>query len=259
MFIGITERTGSQASAEQLEILITRYSWAASLATHKRVLEVACGAGVGLEHICALAKSLEAWDIEEANVDLALLNCKNYSAKKLTILKKPAEDLSKVAENSFDLIIAFECTYYFDDPEAFFAEAYRVLSPNGRLIISSVNPSWHSFNPSPYSRHYYDAPEFSEVLSKIGFDVTAYRCFTDFPDGVVQNFKKKIKLVAVKYKLIPKTMKGKAILKRLFMGRLFTIPSNIFTANAEIKKLEVFDGNCVSNYHKMIYFECVKL
>ncbi len=42
-------------------------------------------------------------------------------------------------KKSFDSVIAAEMIYYLDKPEKFLKEAYRVLKPNGRVILTSAN------------------------------------------------------------------------------------------------------------------------
>ena len=44
-------------------------------------------------------------------------------------------------DKSFDSLIASELVYYLDHPEKFIKEAYRVLRPEGRLLISSASAS----------------------------------------------------------------------------------------------------------------------
>lgn len=56
-FWTITEAPSTGASTEQMSILYTRYNVARRYAAGRDVLEVACGAGVGLGLIAGIAKA----------------------------------------------------------------------------------------------------------------------------------------------------------------------------------------------------------
>ncbi|MBI4717040.1 MAG: methyltransferase domain-containing protein [Planctomycetes bacterium] len=44
------------------------------------------------------------------------------------------------ADGSFDTVLSAEMIYYLRDPQRFLHEAYRVLRPGGRLVLSTTNP-----------------------------------------------------------------------------------------------------------------------
>src|SRR5438309_9258564 len=70
-FSTVTEQPAQKATREQMAMLATRYGWAARQAEGKDVLEVACGAGLGLGWLAARANSVEAGDLDEANCRVA--------------------------------------------------------------------------------------------------------------------------------------------------------------------------------------------
>ena len=69
---------------------------------------------------------------------------------------------------SLDLVVCYEALYYFAQPEQFLSECRRVLSRDGVLLLSSVNPERAEFNPSPYSCWYFSATDLDRVLRDTG-------------------------------------------------------------------------------------------
>ena len=51
-----------------------------------------------------------------------------------------------VRNEVLDTIIGSEMIYYLDDPAQFFSEAYRILRPKGRLLLSSFNDGVRIYN-----------------------------------------------------------------------------------------------------------------
>lgn len=254
-YFDITEVSGVLASKRQLSILRARYEWALAKISNLRVLEVACGAGVALNGMSRVAKYLEAWDIDETNVLVARKNATDTNA---VVHQKSITELKNIDENSYDVIIAFECVYYFDDMDVFARDCYNALSNGGRLLISSVNPEWHSFNPSPYCVKYFNVNELKSLMESKGFHASSMCAFYDNPTSAIQKIKKLIKKIAVTYGLIPKTMIGKQLLKRIFFGKLSPIPVDIFSIEAEAVDFNESHTKDDMHSYQMFYLECVK-
>jgi ubiquinone/menaquinone biosynthesis C-methylase UbiE len=47
---------------------------------------------------------------------------------------------------SFDTVVGAEMIYYLDHPEVFIREAYRVLRPGGRILLSSANDTMRIYD-----------------------------------------------------------------------------------------------------------------
>jgi len=222
-FNQITEGPLNRATSDQLCILHTRYAWAAKYAKGKDVLEVACGAGVGLGRLAQVARRVVGGDIDACNCGIATETYKDRP--EIEVLHLDAEQMP-FPSASFDLIILFEALYYLRSSDAFFREAKRLLRPGGRLLISSVNCKWRGFNPSPFSTKYYEAAELAHELTTRGFNVSAYG---GFPEKA-RRFSKMtgvVRSAAIRLHLIPRTQKSKEWLKRLFYGELKSIPCEV--------------------------------
>jgi ubiquinone/menaquinone biosynthesis C-methylase UbiE len=190
----------------------------------KNVLEIGCGAGIGLGYLARFAKKMVGGDIEEKNIALA----KQYynGRPEISIDLMDAHKLP-FPDGSFDLALLYETIYYLRDPEKCISEALRVLREGGILVVCTVNKDWKDFHPSPYTYKYFTVPELYELLRKHSQEVRLFGGFPIKNDGVERKMISLIKKSAVKLKLIPGSLKARAYLKRIFMGRLVPLPSEI--------------------------------
>lgn len=220
----ITETPGVGASLEQLSMLYTRYRFAAPFCKGKEVLEVACGAGQGLGYLARVAERVVGGDIDETNLRFAAERYRerpNVEVRKMDAHQLPFE------EKRFDAVLLYEAIYYLKRPEAFLSECRRVLRENGVLLICTVNKEWPDFNPSPFSARYFSSRELAELLRGLRFDVTLYAAFPVALKSTKDRLVSIIKRTAIALGLIPKTMKGKELLKRIFFGRLTPLPPEV--------------------------------
>lgn len=220
----VTETPGVKASTEQIERLYHRYYFARQFCQGKDVLEAACGAGQGLGYLAKVAKSVAGTDIDEKCLAYAR---KTYADRPAIVIQQMDAESPSFEDGSFDVVILYEAIYYLEHPENFIVNSYRMLRKGGALLICSVNREWTDFNPSPYSKKYYSAKELYDLL-KIRFaDVQLSAAFSDEPDSFKAKIVSSIKRTAVALHIIPKTMKGKELLKRVFFGRLAPLPAEV--------------------------------
>jgi len=233
-YSGITESPGLGASAEQLSALYTRYRFAAEHVVDRDVLEVACGTGTGLGYLARTARRVVGGDIEQQNLRIARQTCRDTPS--ITLQQFDAGRLP-FTEDSFDVVLLFEAIYYLPDAEQFLRETRRILRPGGKLILSTVQPEWDGFNSSPFSTHYFTAAELQDLMKKHGFSARLYTGFPTVAMSPTQHLIRRLRRTAVRWKLVPRTMRGKVFLKRLFYGKLKPIPPTIDDATAPAAEL----------------------
>jgi ubiquinone/menaquinone biosynthesis C-methylase UbiE len=241
----VTEQPGQPASRSQLEMLEARYAWAAELARGKDVLETACGAGMGLQTLGNAARSVQAGDVDRENLRVAGAACAGRSN---IMLRQFQGEALPFPDECFDLVLLFEAIYYLADAGQFLKEARRVLRPRGALLIVTVNPEWMGFNPSPLKTRYWSAMDLLAALQARGF---AARVQGAFPatSGVIRR-------AAVALNLIPRTMRSKALLKRIFCGPMHAVPRIV--GNSSLRpSLEELDGTG-SRRHRVLYATALK-
>jgi ubiquinone/menaquinone biosynthesis C-methylase UbiE len=246
----VTEVTGVGATQEQLSMLYTRYKFAAQLAEGKDVLEVACGAGQGLGYLAKSARSIVAGDIDDQVLRYAVdyykgrgrIDLKGFDAQNL-----PFED------NRFDLVIFYEALYYLAQPDQFLQECSRVLRPNGVLLICTVNREWRDFNPSPFSTHYFSAQELVHWLRGHGFGAEILGAFPVRRDSLKDSIVSLAKRMAIALNVMPKTMQGKELLKRVFLGKLTPLPPEVVEGMAAYAPPVPIGDSSLTERFKVLY------
>lgn len=222
-FETVTEVEGGWASQEQLAMIASRYRLAADLSEGKDILEVACGSGRGLSTLGQRARKVVAGDL----LDSLLAGAQRHYRGRYSLVRFDAMALP-FRDSSFDTVVLFEALYYIPEAIQFVREAKRVLRPGGVLLISSVNRDWSGFNPSEFSVRYFNATDLVILMSKEG--LVCDPLLAGFPavsSGVSGALVSLLRKTAVSLGLIPKTMKGKVFLKRLFFGKLTRLTAEL--------------------------------
>jgi SAM-dependent methyltransferase len=254
-FSSITEQPAQKEMLRQMAMLATRYGWAASQAGGKDVLEAACGAGLGLGWLAQTARSVEAGDWDQANCRLAAAAYPRHSkirVRRMDAMSLPFED------ESFELALLLEAVYYLPDAERFFGEARRVLRRGGRLLIATVNREWRGFHPSPFSTRYLGARELKRALSVSGFETRLMAGFPE-PGDRAAAWIAILRSAASALGLMPRTMAGKAFLKRLFYGPLEPVPPRLEPGMAHAEAMiEAGDDLDLARY-RVLYAEATKI
>lgn len=278
----ITEAPGLKASQEQVARLYQRYHFARQFAEGQDVLEVACGSGIGLRYLAKVAKSVVGVDIDEKNVVLArkCYDLKDERDKKLRswedgrqnnegrprsleISDKISVDLMDAhaldfSGGSFDLVLLYEAVYYLQDSQKFVSEAERVLREDGALIICTVNKDWEDFHPSSFTHKYFSVPELYEILKNKFHKVEMYGGFPVDNKGIKNRVTSFIKRLAVNFNLIPGSLKARAYLKRIFMGKLIPLPDEVYEDMTPYEAPVPIPVDKVNKDFKIIYAVAIK-
>jgi ubiquinone/menaquinone biosynthesis C-methylase UbiE len=244
----IAELPGQGASSEQLSMLYTRYAFAASHAAHQRVLDVACGAGLGLGYLAGRCRHVVGGDCTSS----LLAEAKRTYGRAVPLVQLDAQALP-FRHESVDVVLLYEALYYLMRPEAFLQECRRVLSARGLLILSTVNKEWTDFNPSPFHRRYFSCGELQDLLREQKFAAEMFGAFPDEKHSARDYLVSSIKRLAVKGRLIPSTMQGKLWLKRLVFGRLVSIPPVLAEGLAAYREPVAIPTNRPAGRYKTLF------
>jgi ubiquinone/menaquinone biosynthesis C-methylase UbiE len=242
----------TQVPQEQLERFYQRYFFASRICQKGGdILEIACGGGQGLALLEENYKKIVAGDITLQNVQRVMLA---YASKeKIFPLQMDGHSLP-FPDETFNAILLFEAIYYFANVNLLLSECKRVLKPEGILMVGSANKEWRDFNPSPYAVTYYSARQLFTLLTSTGFDTTLYTSYTipNEPD-LVSRFLSWLKRTAVNLGLMPKSMKYKALLKKVFIGKMVEFPLQILPGSCTYVEPDKIDPGNYDTQFKVIY------
>ena len=221
-FVTVTEVSGDEVTSEQVERLMRRYSWAAEYCREKDILEVGCGTAQGAGLLASIGRFVAAGDYSYPMLKAA----HDHYGRRIPFVQLQAERLP-FRDSAFDVVLILEAIYYVHDTGQFLGECRRLLRAGGSLLIAIANKDLFDFNPSPHSTEYYGVVELEKILREHGFSA---EFAGDTPVGSVsarQQLLRPAKAVAAKLGVIPQSMHGKKLLKRLVFGRLVTMPPEI--------------------------------
>jgi len=251
-YYSITEISGDQVSQEQVERMAHRYVWASKFCRNKKVIEVACGAGQGLELLNNSSESLVACDYHPNILNIAQKNNQN-----ITVNTCDAQQLV-YSNSSADVIIIFEALYLLPNVEKFIKECARVLKPHGKILIAMANKDLYEFNHASFSTVYFNPPELQILVSKYGFQLSCFGYFPADKTSIRQRILRPIKMIASKLHLIPKSMNGKKLFKGLMFGKLVTMPAHVSTDMIHYSPPIQISNDKVDTIHKVLYAVATK-
>jgi ubiquinone/menaquinone biosynthesis C-methylase UbiE len=141
---------------------VERYRYARANLNGSRILDVACGEGYGT---AALATDSS---LQVVGVDISPESCEHARNKYGVDARIGCAEAIPLPDASIDTVVSFETIEHLKHPEAFLAECYRILSPGGRLVISTPNrPVYHRHTPNnAFHHHEMTLGEFQESLSE---------------------------------------------------------------------------------------------
>jgi SAM-dependent methyltransferase len=247
-FVEVTETAGDDVSREQIQRLCNRYYWAGEFCVNRDVLEVACGTGPGLGYLAGLAKTVTAGDYSQDIVDIA----RRHYGNRFEINQFDAQQMP-FAGATFDAIIIFEAIYYIPSAERFLREVRRILRPGGVLLIVTANKDLYDFNPSPHSYKYYGVVELAHLLHSQGLSAEFFGGTRVDQASLVQRTLRPIKKIVVSLGLMPRTMAGKRLLKRLVFGAMEKMPAEISESLRPYEPPCKIQDDKPDTIHKVIY------
>ncbi len=192
------EMPGTRVTIGQLQVICSRYYFAAQFVKGKDVLEVGCGPGLGLGYLVRRARRVIGGDYAEDNLKIAW----QHYGSQVELVRLDAHHLP-FKRSSFDAVVAMATVAYLR-VDRFFEECHRVLKKGGALVFCTPNKNQPGFQRSLLSLDYFSIPELSLLLSR-HFDAeffgvfpvpgTAQRAITRYTNAAVAGIGRALTLV----------------------------------------------------------------
>ena len=146
-----------------------------------RLLDVGAGTGMLTVHIAPLVRHVTCTDLvpemlQKAQVRLAHFDHVDYRVEDATALS--------FEDSAFDVVLCCNVLHQIANPEKAAREFYRVLRPGGKLLAMTITVGdmspWAKLRTAiqyvlrfgiPPARHPFKLSTFSQLITKVGFDV----------------------------------------------------------------------------------------
>lgn len=130
------------------------------------ILDIGTGGGNTIHTLSILNKTGKLYGIDHSEQAVKESIKKNKTAVEKGRIEIQQASVSNIPfeDNFFDLITAFQTHYFWPDIENDIKEVFRVLKPNGKLLIVSEYSKVHY-----HMENYKSDREMDQLLSAIGF------------------------------------------------------------------------------------------
>ena len=151
-----------------------------------------------------------------------------------------------------EVILLLETLYFLPSADAFMREAVRVLRAGGILLLSVINKDCRDYAPSESYYCSYGTLELIRLLRQYGFTPQCFGAIPMHRLSLRQRVFRPIKGAARHLRLIPRTMQGRLLLKRLVFGELSPIPSVLTIDSATYEAPVAISHDAPDTAHQVV-------
>lgn len=106
--------------------------------SNKLVLDVGCGGGILSECLAKLGAQVIGLDMAQASLEVAQHHAQQNGLV-IEYIKSSIEDYTNNTDKQFDIITCMELLEHVPDPKSIITACAKLLKPNGRLFLSTIN------------------------------------------------------------------------------------------------------------------------
>lgn len=125
-----------------------------------KVLELGCGWGRGVETLIQHCDHYTGLDKNQPLIDSLQQKYPQHTFRTADL-----PHLNEFQDNTFDFIVTFQVIEHIQDDHKFLKEAARVLKPNGKILLTTVNRPY-SLSRNPWHIREYDTNELRSLMQK---------------------------------------------------------------------------------------------
>ena len=122
------------------------------------VLELGSGEGYALKELLANVEHYIAIDKHKTFISQDLLDL-----NKIQFIQTELPPIKEVSDNSVDFVVTFQVIEHINNDKKFIEEIYRVLKPNGKLILTTPN-IFMSLSRNPWHIREYNPEQMAQIL-----------------------------------------------------------------------------------------------
>lgn len=186
----------------------------------KKVLEIGCGNGIQALYIKKEFKPgyIKGIDLNAANIEIARREAQNSGFSNVDFETGDAQDLSKINDASFDVVVNIESAFHYPNKHAFLAEIARVLKPGGQFLVADIlkTPVRKRRIRKLWKRNmhlnHWEKASYESAFEESGLKVEGY---SDITDNVIKGFRR--------YRFWLKTMQKRGFFKDLLLKVFYSI------------------------------------
>lgn len=132
------DKNGRMKSLHDINPLRLSYVKSRTQLSGKTVLDVGCGGGLLTEEIARQGAQVTGIDASREMVDIARGHAR-VSELSIRYLNTGVEDLERLTDHTFDVILCMELLEHVPDPGSVVRACRRMLKPGGIVIFATIN------------------------------------------------------------------------------------------------------------------------